>query len=409
LESAGPGAERQEHLGIEMVSSGDDGWFARIDDYFVAAPAVEDLEAAIEASTDGGSSLAGVDEFREASTLLPTERFAYAFANGSAVIENLSAELEQDPMFAEVFGDTVESYNGYTGMTVAADEAGIRVETVTIPVNAVPAATSPGVDLTMADRMPADTVIFANGQNLGETTLMNSVGILIVTALSAVTSEPMGDEPMASPVPMTIDETYESLAQLFGFNLKTGFIDQLVGEYGFAVWGIESGDPADVSAVLVSGADDPELLGDTVSSVTFLIQAAGQGELNVTSRELEGGPINNIQFVTEGMPVSIDFGVVDDEFILGFNDGADIVSAGPTESLSDSTLYQNAMSLLPEEHDSVYFVNVAALTAASASLSETDFGVPADDTFVEIQVESIAAVTWIEDGNSRSSAVVVVP
>jgi hypothetical protein len=409
LESAGPSADREEYLGIEIVSDGEESWFARIDDFFVVGPALDDVKSAIDASTDGGSSLAGVDEFREASDLLPATRFAYAFANGPVVLENLPAEMGEDPMFAEIFGETVESYNGFMGLTVAADEAGIRVETVTIPMIAVPAVTTPAGDLTMADRMPSNTVIFANGQDLGQTTLMNGVGILIVTALGTLTAEPMDNEPIASPVPMTIDEMYESLAQLFGFNLKTEFIDQLVGEYGFGVWGVDNGDPTEIGAVLVSGADDAELLGDTVSSVSFLIQAGGQGELNVTSRPIEGGPINNVHFNAEGVPVSIDFGVVGDEFILGLNDGADMVTSGPTDSLSDSPVYQNAMSLLPEEHASIYFVNVAALTAASASLPETDLDESTEDMFVEVPVQSVAAVTWVEDGNSRTSAVVVVP
>ena len=153
------------------------------------------------------------------------------------------------------------------------------------------------------------------------------------------------------------------------------------------------------------------MLGDTVDSLSFLIQAAGQGEINVTSRELEGGPINNVTFEADGAEMSVDFGVVGDEFILGIGNGADIVSTGPTESLSDSSSYTDALSYLPEEYTSVLYVDIAALTAVGSDMNGTVFegndmlmGLANDN---DVPVESFAAVSWTDDGNSRTSAIIV--
>jgi hypothetical protein len=77
-------------------------------------------------------------------------------------------------------------------------------------------------------------------------------------------------------------------------------------------------------------------------------------------------------------------------------------------------VYADALSYLPAEHDGIFFLNVAAINAASSELSGTvfegnDMFEDAVDSSDEIPVDSIAVVGWSEDGNSRVSAIVVVP
>ena len=416
LDDAGADATTETYLGSDIVSDVEEGgspsYFTRIDDFMLVGQSVDDLKLFIDASLDGGTSLAGFEPFTSASAALPDDRVAFAFANGPVIFEAVNEQIAE-PSLAGIVNEAFSVFSGYIGITIAADPAGLRVETVNTPVVATTMETSATADLTMADRMPIDTVVFANGFDLGQTTLLKSVGLLLVAALGTLSSDSMEGDSVATPEPISVDEMYDSLAQLLGFNIKTDFIDQMTGEYGFGLWGIESGNVADIGVALVSGVADTEVLGDTVDSISFLVQAAGQGEVSVTSRELATGPINNVTFEADGAEMSVDYGVVGDEFILGVGNGADMVTGGATESLSDSSSYIEAMSYLPTEYTSILYVDIAALGAIGSDMSGTVFegndmltGLASDS---DIPVESLAAVSWTEDGSGRTSLIVVVP
>src|SRR5690606_31945519 len=157
-------------LGSEIISDieegGEPGYFAFVGDFVLAGESSDDLKLFIDASLDGGESLAGVEAFASASAALPAERFGYAFVNGPVVFDVLVDEIA-DPSIAGMLLEAFVNFTGYTGMAFVAQEAGIQIDSITIPTDAVPAATSGPVELTMAERMPIDTVIFADGQELG--------------------------------------------------------------------------------------------------------------------------------------------------------------------------------------------------------------------------------------------------
>ena len=240
----GVDAPTEEYLGVEIIEGVDDGgmpsFFAIVDDFMLVGSYSDDLKLFIDASLDGGSSLAGLDQFEAASNMLPGSRFAFAFANGPVIFDEVNSTLD-DATLNGIVDVAFTSYTGYSGITISAEEAGLRIETVTIPIEPEVVDSSGSADLTMADRMPIDTVVFANGFDLGQTTLLKSVGLLLVAALGTISSDSMEGDSVATPEPISVDEMYNFLAQLLGFNIKTDFIDQMTGEYGFGVWGIESG------------------------------------------------------------------------------------------------------------------------------------------------------------------------
>jgi hypothetical protein len=275
-------------------------------------------------------------------------------------------------------------------------------------------ASGAAADLDMASRMPGDTVVFASGFDLGQSLVLNGLGLALVTVFAGISSSSF-DDPDATPVPLSIDEMYESLGGMVGFNLKTDFIDQMAGPYGFGVWGISGENPADLNMALVSGVADEQMLGDTLGTISFLIQAGAQGQANVTSRELEGGSVNHIDIEDGETTVGIDFGVVGDEVVLGVGDGAETVVNGPNESLADSETYGAALSNLPDEYQAVYYADIAQLQAAGQGMSDADVG--QNDLIIdfigtpgtESTAESFAAVTYVDSGYFFTSGILVVP
>lgn len=418
-EEAGSDAEIEEYLGLEIVSyvddDGDNAVYVIIDDFFIYATTVEDAMLFVDASVDGGESLAGVEEFAATSEALPAKRVAFAYMNGELLVDTVAEAAEaEDPTLAPVASEALSPYRAHIGAILGAEENGISLETVMLSTDGSAVEPSGSADdLTFADQMPADTVVFASGHDLGETIALQSLGLALVAAFGSLNSSEV-DDTEATPVPMTVDEMYEAVAQFLGFNLKTDFIDQMTGPYAFGVWGVDSQDPAEIGAVLVSGVDDPVVVSDAIGSTTFLIQAGGQGEVSVISRTVGDATVNTVSFHAEGSDMSVDFGVVDDQFVLGLGDGVDTLLLGPDGSLADSPRFIAAMESLPVEYQAVQFVDVAALVEASEAggaggMMDDVLITPVAGSMDEVQPESFASVTYVEDGNTRTSAILLFP
>jgi hypothetical protein len=413
---AGPDAETEEYLGHEIVSyvedDGETSYFVIIDDFFVYATAADDAKRFVDASLDGGDSLASVDEFVAASDALPAERVAFAYLNGGLFLD--AAAATDDPTVAPFIDELGGQYRAHIGATLGAEEDGISFESVMVPANGLPVRPKGTADaLTYAERMPADTVAFASGYDLGETLVLRGLGLALIAGFGSITSDSF-DDTEATPVPMTVDQMYEAVAQFLGFNLKLDFLDQLTGPYAFGVWGLDAQNPAELSAVVISDTNDEVVLGDTIGSISFLVQAAGQGEVRVVSRTVGGSSVNNVTFDADGTTMSIDFGVVGDQFVLGLGDGVNTVLVGPDGSLADSPRYMDALAHLPAEYESIQYVDVAALaklseTAAASDLMGDLVASPVAGTMAETQPDTFASVTYVEDGYSRTSAIIVFP
>jgi hypothetical protein len=129
-------------------------------------------------------------------------------------------------------------------------------------------------------------------------------------------------------------------------------------------------DPSQIGFILSSDVTSAATVSDVVSKVSLLVQAAGQGDVNVTTRTVNGGNLSVIDVSGDGStPVSIEYGVVDNEFLFGVGNGVDTYIDGPSTSLADSEDYQAALAELPTGYDGVFYVNVPALVALGETAS----------------------------------------
>ncbi len=166
--------------------------------------------------------------------------------------------------------------------------------------------------------------------------------------------------------------------------------------------------------MLVSEIDEVQTLDDSVSTISLLVQAVGQGQVNVTSRQIGTGTVNHVDIESDGSTIAIDYGIVGDEFVLGIGEGAETVMTAQSESLADSSTYTDALSNLPTDFQAVYYVDVAQLAEEAAGMSDPAleeevvpeiFGSQAGQT----PVESFAAVTYVDEGYTFTSGILVVP
>src|SRR5699024_9743118 len=63
-----------------------------------------------------------------------------------------------------------------------------------------------------------------------------------------------------------------------------------------------------------------------------------------------------------GVPVTLEYGVVDGQLLVGVNDGIDNYLNGSGSSLADDPVYQQTMDALPQEHIiGIQFLNIEQL------------------------------------------------
>lgn len=350
-----------------------------VDGFIVLSETPADLEPFIDAAGGSGASLDTVAPFGQADRALAGDRLAFGYFDTTSIADDVSALDTSGLGLGDSLGELAGTAN-YTGMSIIADPAGFRFETVQIPADGVTTST-PGLSSgppTFADDVPADALLMISGYDLGQGVVLQGLGLALVTAVNQGFSSSF-DASTPVPVP-TADELYAQSAQLLGFNLKTGFIDQMTGEFGVAVWGANAEDPSQIGAILTSGVESPATLADTLSKLSFLIQAGAQGEANVTTRAVGDYNVNTVTVPQDGSdPIVIEYGIVDGRFVLGVGNGVDVYTNGATTPLSEDEDYQAAMGALPADHSGVIYVNVSQAIALSEATSSSETVAFVDD------------------------------
>lgn len=371
-ESTYNGTKITSHPGDEATGTSGAA-YAVVGDFVLLGEAPVDFEPVIDTNAGTSDALSGVNAFKRADEALTGERLGFGFINGGTI------DVDATSLQPEVAG-LVDALSGVfgldqsTGIAIVADSAGFRFNTVALPNDG--STEQPGgtaADLSMAERVPGDALVFANGFGIGRASLLQGLGLYLAGLFNSMSSSTFGKQtPAATPTP---DELFAQVEQLLGFNLDTGLISQLVGEYGFAVWNVDPNDPAQIGALLASDVENPALLSDSLSKVSLLVQAAAQGSANVTTQTIGDSAVSVVTIGdgNSGTPLTIDYGVVGDQFLLGLNDSITQYTGGFSDTLADSPGYQAALAKLPQEYDGIYYVDLQQAAALSSS-SSSAFG-----------------------------------
>ena len=127
---------------------------------------------------------------------------------------------------------------------------------------------------------------------------------------------------MGTPVdPEEITEqVFADAEEFLGFNIQTDLLDQLSGEWAVA----GTTDLSSGSALLLSEVEDPEVVAEVVAEVTELLEENSDGSFTLSSRTTAGVEVTVIEADADGIPLTIEFGVIDDVLAVGINGWLDL-------------------------------------------------------------------------------------
>ena len=425
---------------------------ALVDDVVVVATTTDDIKTVIDVVTGATEPLADDADFQEARGQLPDQTLAMGYIDGPAWIELVesqgAAEFEQIP------DELLASFAVHQGFAVWADEPGFRLESVALVPAETESVSPAGYQPTFAEMVPADSMVYAGGMDLGANPQLEALAFLFALEVIGVDSETA--TPPADPEAYA-EEVFAEAEGALGFNLKTEVLNQLKGEWAMA----GTTDLASASAVFVTDVSDPAVVGDVVADITALLASQSEADagFTLTSREVNGAEVTVIEIPESPIPMVIEFGVVDGKLVVGVNGWLDLLS-DPTETpLADDPIFQETLAALPSEYTSLAYINVQAVLPLAelamgslptssttdadpacgdyatqeedqAAYDEDDFenymldldwdGKACEDYFAPatpvatpggasgVNVLSLGAVTWLEEGISGSSAIVLI-
>ena len=342
------------------ATADDEGFAAaRAGDLILIATTPEDLYPLIDTADGRTEAITTVPEFTSVQDALPGEFLMFLFANS---IDTSDANFGPFAMFADQF-----STQSFTGLTIATDEPGFRMETVTMAAEGetLPAGAD-NFDSELLTKAPDDALLFASAADLGATGVLDVLGATVIGLAMG-----MGD-PSAMPDANTssedyVAEQYRAAESLIGINLQTDLFQQLSGEYGG--WLRANLENEDVSGLFASGVENPETVSNALMQLSFLIQGASGAETPLTTREVGGGQVYVVELGDEAGS-TLQFGVVNDYLVIGKGDAVDRFGDTPTDSLAENTQFQAVMDTLPVEHNGLTYIDLAQAIPLSQAAAE---------------------------------------
>jgi hypothetical protein len=366
-----------ESIPASASTSGSTGSaLARVGDFVVLGSKASDIEPVIDTHAGKTPSLADSADFKKVAAELNTDWLLLGHVNGSEMAKQLAK--------AGASGVNVSTMNlaqlkSDSGFVVWADDPGFRFDSITIPAPGsttnIPANFTPEFPL----KVPEDTLFLADGADLGKSGFLDAI---FLSALGSLTGSVGGEVATPNPAMSPQEVAQQQFAQLqtiLGFNIKTDFIDQLVGEWGIAAWGFDANavskqDYSGVRLLMVSKVQTPATVSDAVSKLSLLLQAGLAGRGSVTTKLIGQDQINvlTIASTTGAKPVTIEYGVVNGTYVLSLNNAiADFVASGGT-SLADKPDFQAAIAALPAAHNGFFYLDLTqAISISQASAQAT--------------------------------------
>lgn len=363
---AGQSATTDTYEGVTITSvapaSTDDTGtaFARVGDFLVVATIPEDIHPIIDTESGKTDNLADSESYTSLQGELNAEWLAFGLVNGPRMLDEIEAAAT--PGSAEIPESTKAQLQAVTGFVFWADQPGFRMDTISLAsADAPTTASTPAVSGDLAAKVPADSLIFTNGMNINQYGVLDAIGLVFAQALVGSGSQ---GTPVATPASIVEQQAaiYSQAATVLGFNLKTDFIDQLDGEYGFALSAtdLSSGSPK-IDAIFVTDTVDAQKVTDTASKISFILASAVDGDM-ISSRDVNGSTVTTLDAGDASMPLKFEYGVVDGQLLIGVNNGIDNYVNGPAQPLASSALYKDTLAQLPSDASGITFVNMEQIT-----------------------------------------------
>jgi hypothetical protein len=408
--------------------------YARAGDFLLFGPTAADLEPAIDVSQGSAPALADQAPFTQVRNELASDFLMYSYTDGPAYIAAMQAELQAaaaqlGPDFP--YGAALAQLNTYSGEVIWADDPGFRTNTISIPAAGVAPPAPANFDLKLDARVPDDTLIFADSFDLGPS-LGPSLDVLDSVIRAAVAADPdlARELPADALEGIKSGDIYAFIGRFLAFNPRTDLIDQMVGEWAFAL-SVRSLDPSGVAGVFVSGAKNELVLNDAVTKLAVWLNllalggvasASGSGAMfadqttGAHTEEVNGTLTQVIEIPVPEMNTSlrVQWGVVKGQLVFGIGDGFTSYLNGPVATLADSPRYRSVMAELPTEHNGVFYLNLAEMINLVQPLIQQEIdaeqgGATPGATLPDLSgIQSFGMVSYERDGMRGTSSLLMI-
>jgi hypothetical protein len=321
-------------------------------DYIFLGDNYDEVAPFVDAAQGKAPSLADSDDLMTLDAELPADRLISGYISGETMTES-AAGIFNDSSLAE----SIDPPFGSTAFAVIADDPGLRFESVSMPVEQTTLRQPRDVENPdFAASIPDSTLAMFAGSDLGDSWLIEQVEKVL---LSVLMSSLGGGE--IDLTDTDLDAQFGVLGMLTGVNFKTDLLDQLQGSYGTALFSLDTDDPAASSAVVASELRNPDMVSVGVTSLGPLLQSAAAGSVSITTSSVADQTVNNVTLYNGDQTATIQYGVVNDQLMVGLGDGLSTLAQPPAASLADDPGYQAALAELPSSYSSVLYVDLRSI------------------------------------------------
>jgi hypothetical protein len=354
----------------------------RAGDFIIVGVSQADVTEIIDVVDGTTDSLADSTEAQQVAAELPAETLSFTYLDGAAILDALG-ERTLEKLQAMMPQTDQAAWQAHSGFAVSAVEPGFRIDAVMVPeeggtLGSAAIANDPGISAA-AERVPAGTVLYEAGV-IPENAFAGAAYMLA----HAVNGEMAGEEWQGGklnqlPSEEEIDEQIATASAALGFDLRSELFDLLGGEFiAFSSFPTFDMNGFGLDAVAAVTTTDPDTLAETARTLAASIERAGS-EADVAARDVDGDTIYVVSDPEMAAGPSLEFGVLDDQAVVGTEGGiADLVTE-PAESLADDPQFQAVMDVLPSEYYEVAYVDIGqVIDVVTAMLGAMDESQPAN-------------------------------
>lgn len=437
LTGAGEDAEETTYEGVTIVSQPDGETsdstvnIALVEDLILVSPTVDGVERSIDVAAGRDDDITTSERYQQVRGQLDDDSMLFAYADTSALYADpdVAALLEEMGIGPE----GLTQADVYTGLLVRADidAPGFRLSTVSFPdVDGGAAAPSvPAYTSGQTSRVPATTMVYLGGSDIGallgpvvaaafaSSALTDLVGGATDVAVAdgpverpGTVTDAQADDPEATPsaggdvLPEQTPASGEDLTALAG--VVGGFLSLLNGEYVVAIEAPEITsltNPNAIFALFATGTSGGALIDSVLDLIADQV-VSGQEDVTVTSEVVDGNTIYTITTGDESLPITVSYGVVDGQLLVGLGDSLESYLAGFDETLADDDQFQATFDALGVDPASgaVVYLDLATLLplvqTGAVLLGGTGSGVTDDDpACAEFESQSDAQAAYDDD------------
>jgi hypothetical protein len=387
LEDAVGEAEVEEALGGLMGETGMDlqgkpGFAAgRAGDFIIAGVSQADVTEIIDVVDGATDSLADSAEAEQVAAELPAETLSFTYLDVAAILDAVGEKTVQKLQAMMPQADQA-LWQARAGFAVSAVEPGFRVDAVAVPgesgsLGSAAIANDPAISAA-AERVPAESFLYEAGV-IPENAF---VGAAYMLAL-AVNGDTAGENGQYGkhnqlPTEQEMEEEIATAAATLGFDPRSELFDLLGGQFiAFSSFPTFDMNGVGLDAVAAVATTDAGNLNETTRKIAAAIDRSDTGA-DVSARNVDGDTIYVVTDPEMAKGPSLEFGVVDDQAVVGIGGGIEDLVTEPAASLADDPQFQAVMDELPDEYYQVTYVNIGqaidVVTAMLGAMNESRTG-----------------------------------